>query len=84
MGQYCTTIVGCLNTKKIGSSTVACTRCNSSLNFQVQNNTCVCAQGYELMNGLCQEACGDGLVNTSQCDDGNLFDGDGCSHDCKI
>ena len=36
------------------------------------------------MNGLCQEACGDGLVNTSQCDDGNLFDGDGCSHDCKI
>ena len=36
------------------------------------------------MNGLCQEACGDGLINTSQCDDGNLFDGDGCSHDCKI
>jgi len=64
VGLHCTTIVGCLNTKKINNSIVACTHCNSSLNYQLYNNTCVCAQGYELVNGICEEICGDGLVNS--------------------
>jgi cysteine-rich repeat protein len=31
-------------------------------------------------------ACGDGIWNfmVEQCDDGNVADGDGCSHDCKL
>jgi len=36
--------------------------------------------------GACQTGCGDGILlrGTEECDDGNLLDGDGCSHDCKI
>jgi fibro-slime domain-containing protein len=33
----------------------------------------------------CSTACGNGAVEgTEACDDGNLFDKDGCSHDCKV
>ncbi len=36
--------------------------------------------------GACQTSCGDGILlrGTEDCDDGNLRDGDGCSHDCQI
>ena len=33
---------------------------------------------------LCIEVCGDGKRYASGCDDGNNFDGDGCSRDCKV
>jgi cysteine-rich repeat protein len=33
----------------------------------------------------CSPVCGDGSQDSGEaCDDGNLIDGDGCSHDCKI
>ena len=83
VGKYCTTVGGCLNTNKI-NNTVVCTRCNSSLNYQLQNNTCVCNQGFQMVNGICEDICGDGLPNVYECDDGNLIDGDGCSSDCKV
>eukprot|EP01022_Parablepharisma_sp_SALTPOND_P000759 TRINITY_DN104_c0_g1_i1.p1 TRINITY_DN104_c0_g1~~TRINITY_DN104_c0_g1_i1.p1 ORF type:complete len:558 (-),score=49.25 TRINITY_DN104_c0_g1_i1:6073-7746(-) len=41
--------------------------------------------GLYFSEGTCKEICGDG-INSGQyeCDDGNLFNGDGCSADCKI
>jgi cysteine-rich repeat protein len=33
---------------------------------------------------MCKEICGDGLLYFDQCDDDNVNDGDGCSHDCHI
>lgn len=36
--------------------------------------------------GACKTVCGDGILlrGSEECDDGNVLDGDGCSHDCKI
>lgn len=31
----------------------------------------------------CIEVCGDGTLYNDECDDGNKFDGDGCSSSCK-
>ncbi len=36
-----------------------------------------------MINNTCTDICGDGRVFTLECDDGNLIDGDGCSHECK-
>jgi fibro-slime domain-containing protein len=39
-------------------------------------------------NGVCTPVCGDGLIlpgaGQEACDDGNLFDGDGCSSTCTV
>lgn len=35
-------------------------------------------------NNTCQEICGDGFRVASQCDDGNVLAGDGCSPTCKL
>lgn len=46
-----------------------------------------CAAGYEYVSAttdVCTEICGDGLVFTLPCDDGNLVDGDGCSATCQV
>jgi fibro-slime domain-containing protein len=32
----------------------------------------------------CISECGDGILLNEDCDDGNILDGDGCSHDCKV
>jgi cysteine-rich repeat protein len=41
-----------------------------------------------LSNGIfsssCGEVCGDGKKFVLPCDDGNLFDGDGCNSTCGI
>ena len=35
--------------------------------------------------GICTGVCGDGIKDSGeQCDDGNNYDGDGCSSNCKI
>lgn len=46
-------------------------------------SSCMCYDGYDLVNGSCQEICGDGRVFTLPCDDGNLNDFDGCSAICQ-
>ena len=45
-----------------------------------------CRPGYHFnpISNRCIEDCGDGLRFTLACDDGNNFNGDGCSADCKI
>ena len=54
-----------------------------------QNKTCACEYGYKMSQGViegrkCEAQCGDGVLveNDEECDDGNLFDGDGCSSTC--
>src|SRR5262249_34289525 len=40
---------------------------------------CRCIAGYRSEGGLCRPVCGDGVkVPGEPCDDGNLYDGDGC------
>jgi cysteine-rich repeat protein len=46
---------------------------------------CECDEGYVAVDLTCVEAgCGDGIVNVEgeECDDGNDFDGDGCTTAC--
>ena len=42
--------------------------------------------GYKFLpsTGLCEEICGDGIRFSDPCDDGNAFNGDGCSSICSI
>ena len=41
--------------------------------------------GFERLQTLCEETCGDGVVTAGeQCDDGNRINNDYCSNDCKI
>jgi cysteine-rich repeat protein len=54
------------------------------LKFTLLIRTCVCISGYELINGGCNEICGDGRVFDLACDDGNTLKGDGCSSSCTI
>eukprot|EP01022_Parablepharisma_sp_SALTPOND_P001165 TRINITY_DN105725_c2_g1_i1.p1 TRINITY_DN105725_c2_g1~~TRINITY_DN105725_c2_g1_i1.p1 ORF type:complete len:1460 (-),score=75.94 TRINITY_DN105725_c2_g1_i1:591-4970(-) len=40
---------------------------------------------YTSPEGKCKEICGDGInLGQYECDDGNIFDGDGCSSECKL
>ncbi len=43
-----------------------------------------CQNEPDCSGGSCTSKCGDGIVLTEECDDGNNVDGDGCSKDCKI
>ena len=84
-GEHCTSVVGCISTEKVGG-VVICTYCNQMLGFQLNPalHTCECQSGYAFQNNQCQDICGDGRVLDSECDDGNLQDGDGCSSQCQI
>ena len=39
---------------------------------------------YDATTQSCKDICGDGILITSLCDDGNKLNGDGCSSVCKI
>jgi cysteine-rich repeat protein len=44
-----------------------------------------CTDGYALIDGNCSGVCGNGfLTSDEQCDDGNKYNGDGCSSVCVI
>ena len=46
---------------------------------------CGCQIGYtQDSSGNCQEICGDGVLYSLACDDGNTNDGDGCSSVCTV
>jgi len=46
--------------------------------------TCTFEPKCSAATGQCTSNCGDGLVISEQCDDGNAKDGDGCSSTCKV
>jgi len=72
-----------------GTTTTDCLTC-SGTNVLSTNNQCLACtypNGLELKTSTtCIDICGDGrrVAKTTQCDDGNLVDGDGCSSTCKI
>ena len=59
-----------------------CKSCSSHDNFYLSNGRCYCKQNYELINDKCMDICGDGIIVTLPCDDGNNINGDGCSSAC--
>jgi cysteine-rich repeat protein len=57
----------------------------NSKGITINSNNCNCFQGFDDTNTpTCTEICGDGLLYTLPCDDGNNIDGDGCSGYCQI
>ena len=65
-----------------------CTSCLPGQVIQPGYNCLTCTQmnpGLFTNEDLeCEDLCGDGVVLTKACDDGNLIDGDGCSSKCTI
>jgi cysteine-rich repeat protein len=52
----------------------------AGFNFQ-----CSCISGYSDTGAtVCSETCGDGIVFSAACDDGNTQSGDGCSSQCTV
>lgn len=45
---------------------------------------CSNVEGYTLVDGECDEICGDALIFDDLCDDGNNLNGDGCSSICTV
>jgi cysteine-rich repeat protein len=85
VGSHCTSVSGCLSTVKV-AGVVECVFCDISRHFFLDalSKICLCSDGYEPLNSTCQDICGDGRVITSECDDGNLENGDGCSSSCEV
>lgn len=61
-----------------------CALCNSLAGFVLNNGSCVCKTGYLFSGTICNEICGDGKQIASECDDGNIKNGDGCSSACLV
>lgn len=67
-----------------------CLTCNTSafrlpVAYSGFNFMCVCnSNTTDVGVELCADKCGDGINITSQCDDGNTDNGDGCSSICQI
>ena len=71
----------------------SCSACRDSYIFDIKSGKCLSNEKgfYEDFCDIqadslicCKEICGDGLLFTLQCDDKNIFDGDGCSSNCSI
>lgn len=90
--QYVQSVTGCTNCSLTFPFSLAClstgpTSCVDG--YILSNNSCLtCAvvSGYTLNSatGKCQDYCGDGIIITDLCDDGNNLNGDGCSSVCTI
>ena len=76
----CTTCSGILPTQ--------CLTCPTSTALSIINTCLACTfeNGLELDGTVCNDICGDGerVEKTTQCDDGNVQNGDGCSSTCTI
>lgn len=81
------TSAGCLTCDPTRSLSGSSCPCNAGL-YDISIAACYssnCQVGYAPdTKGVCQEICGDGRVYTLPCDDGNNFNGDGCSSTCSI
>ncbi len=64
-----------------------CVACPAGCKTCTSATSCTaCSQtGFQVVSGLCQTVCGDGLIGgTEQCDDNNKLSNDGCSATCTI
>lgn len=70
--DYCTSIFGCISMYNV-SGTLRCLFCDLTENFvyNSSSHSCDCQSGYYLSEKSCSEICGDGVVITAECDDGN-------------
>jgi cysteine-rich repeat protein len=84
-GAYCISTPGCVTAREV-AGVVVCIACDplQNFNFSGVNGTCLCADGYSLIESVCTKGCGDGIVTNEDCDDGNNIDGDGCSANCTL
>lgn len=83
--HHCTAVAGCVATQQVGNI-VDCIACNVNDHFyyEATTNQCLCRNGYYLQSGACLDICGDGTVMGTECDDGNIDNGDGCSSECFV
>jgi cysteine-rich repeat protein len=79
----CSKEAGCVSSYEVGAVTL-CYSCNTQNNWKyLYPFSCTCQKGYTKLNDTyCQVSCGDGLWTEEECDDGNTYDGDGCSSIC--
>jgi cysteine-rich repeat protein len=90
--QYVQSVTGCTNCTATFPFSLAClsTGPTSCVDGYILSNgsclTCAVVPGYALNSatGKCQDYCGDNIIITDLCDDGNNLNGDGCSSVCTI
>lgn len=90
--QYVNSAKGCVSCLTTYANSATCSStgiitCNSG--YILSNKICQgCSSvvGYTLdsTTNLCKDLCGDGIIITDPCDDGNTLNGDGCSSSCTI
>src|SRR5215813_10681192 len=82
-----TRVFGLVISSAIASALAACANpavqeCGATGVFCPEGTHCAAAQGICIQD---TQACGNAHVDPGEeCDDGNVNDGDGCSHECKI
>lgn len=90
--QYVSSSAGCTNCSITYAGSLTCTALgvtSCTTGYMLVNNVCQTCNnvvGYYLdtTTNSCRDLCGDGVVITSQCDDGNTLNGDGCSSSCTV
>jgi cysteine-rich repeat protein len=90
--QYVQSTLGCVECVPTFPNSLKCLStgpltCRSG--YILSNNSCqscnqVTGYTYDSTTGKCKDFCGDGIIITDLCDDGNNFNGDGCSSVCTI
>ena len=78
---------GCIVVVRLSNGTLDCQECdfNKMLILNPTTKLCECKQYYAMdTTFVCQEKCGDGVIVNAECDDGNIFSGDGCSSTCML
>jgi cysteine-rich repeat protein len=82
--NLCTNIVGCVVVKRT-LSVNTCLFCDLTIHFELGvDGLCHCKTYYEKVDESCSEICGDGVLLSLPCDDGNTVSGDGCSSKCAL
>lgn len=90
--QYVQSISGCVSCTTTFPNSLAClstgpTSCQNG--YILSNNSCLSCSAvtgytYDNVSGKCKDYCGDHIIITDLCDDGNTLNGDGCSSFCTI
>lgn len=90
--QYVQSVSGCVNCTTTFPNSLSClstgpTSCFSG--YILSNNSCLTCSAvagyvYDSASGKCKDYCGDNIIITDLCDDGNALNGDGCSSLCTI
>lgn len=85
--ETCSSLSYCLSCSDKSKTLLNGVCCSSILFDPDTSKPCtmnICPVGFENSTGICKEICGDGILFTLECDDGNLLNGDGCSSECRV